>query len=138
MLGAVKLERDRLVDGHSHGFRRGVTIVSDMNCDSLSLQASPTSGLQIGSTAILPRYLAQLLLLPAPARKNQEIAEVEDMDRSGKASRIPAIKITPARIRDSIRRLPSLIAGSNSNSSTLLIPDSYGGTCRAKRPALLE
>ncbi len=40
MLGAIKLERHRLIDGHSHGFCRGVAIVSDMNRNGFSLQVS--------------------------------------------------------------------------------------------------
>src|SRR6267154_4956072 len=70
MLGAVKLERDGLINGHGHGFRRGVAIVSDMNRNGFSLQASTSF-----SIANMPRYrFPQLwphsLLPPAIAKQN--------------------------------------------------------------------
>ena len=39
MFGAVKLEGDRLIDGYRDGFRRGVTVVTSVNGDRLSLHS---------------------------------------------------------------------------------------------------
>src|SRR5437763_7489390 len=39
MLGAVEFERDRLIDGNSHGFGRGVAVVANVDGDGLSLHA---------------------------------------------------------------------------------------------------
>jgi hypothetical protein len=39
MLRTVELERDRLVDRHRRGFRRGVAVVAGVNRNRLSLHA---------------------------------------------------------------------------------------------------
>ena len=43
VLSAVKLESDSLIDGHSHGLRRGIAVVASVNGDGLSLHASQFS-----------------------------------------------------------------------------------------------
>jgi len=37
VFGAVELKRDGLVDGHSHGFRRGIAVVPNVDGNRFSL-----------------------------------------------------------------------------------------------------
>ena len=135
MLGTIKLERDGLINGHSNGFCRGVAIVSDMNGNGFSLQASTSF-----SITNMPRYsFPQLLpfsLLP-PAMAKWRIIETVAMKESSPAVRsfrVPG-SITGARV---VLHEPSVGSGTNLNSSSLLIPDSHDGRRSAKRAALRE
>ncbi len=39
MFGAVELEGNSLVDGHGHGFRRGIAVVASVNRDRFSFHS---------------------------------------------------------------------------------------------------
>src|SRR6266568_4067780 len=70
MLGAVKLERDGLINGHSHGFRRGVAVVSDMNRNGFSLQASTSFSITNMPRYSFPQLWPHSLLPSAIAKQN--------------------------------------------------------------------